>query len=61
LNAAAVPFFLLFGYVLDQLCSRTRRDSFRWAALGAIAMIVIISQLQLNAPAFQSRYNFFHR
>jgi hypothetical protein len=29
--------------------------------LGAIVLGLVVSQLQTNAPAFSSRYNFFHR
>jgi multidrug transporter EmrE-like cation transporter len=61
LNAAAVPFFLLFVYAIDQLGSWTKREWVRWTLLGATALVLIVSQLQVNAPAFSSRYNFFHR
>jgi hypothetical protein len=28
--------------------------------LGATVLFLIVSQLQVNGPAFSSRYNFFH-
>jgi len=61
LNAAAVPFFLLFVFVIDQLGNFIKRDLLRWTLLGATVLLLIASQLQVDAPAFSSRYNFFHR
>jgi hypothetical protein len=61
LNAAVVPFFLSFAYTLDRFGRWTRQEWLRWALLGAIVLFLIGSQLQVNAPAFSSRYNFFHR
>ena len=29
--------------------------------LAATALLLLLSQIQVNAPAFSSRYNFFHR
>lgn len=61
LNAAALPFFLLFAFVIDRISLWTKREWLRWSLLGATALLLIVSQLQVNAPAFSSRYNFFHR
>ena len=61
LNATAVPFFLMFVYAIDQFSNWTKREWVRWTLLGATALFLIVSQLQVNAPAFSSRYNFFHR
>ena len=61
LNAAAVPFFLLFAFVIDRVGGWSKREWVRWSLLGATALLLIVSQLQANAPAFSSRYNFFHR
>jgi hypothetical protein len=61
LDAAAVPFFLLFACAIEQLGSWTKQQWLRWALLGATALVLIVSQLTVNAPAFSSRYNFFHR
>jgi len=61
LNAAAVPFFLLFVYAIDRFGSWTKQQWLRWTLLGATVLVLVISQLQVNAPAFSSRYNFFHR
>jgi hypothetical protein len=60
LNAAAVPFFLLFVFGIDRVGSSIKREWLRWALLGATVLLMICSQLQANAPAFSSRYNFFH-
>jgi hypothetical protein len=61
LNAAAVPLFLLFAYVIDRVGAWTKREWLRWILLGATLLLLCVSQLQTNAPAFSSRYNFFHR
>jgi len=61
LDATAVPFFLLFVYAIDRFGNWTKREWLRWALLGATVLVVVVSQLQVNAPAFSSRYNFFHR
>jgi hypothetical protein len=61
LDAAVVPFFLLFVYTIDRFGSWTKQQWLRWALLGATVLVVVVSQLQVNAPAFSSRYNFFHR
>jgi len=61
LDAAAVPFFLVFAYAIEQLGSWTKKQWLRWTLLGATALVLIVSQLTVNAPAFSSRYNFFHR
>ena len=61
LNAAAIPFFLLFSYAIDSLGLSTKREWVRWMLLGLIALGLTISQLNVNAPAFSSPYNFFHR
>lgn len=61
LNAAAVPFFLLFAYVINRVSGWTKREWLRWTLLGATLLLLCVSQLQANAPAFSSRYNFFHR
>jgi uncharacterized membrane protein YozB (DUF420 family) len=61
LDAAAVPFFLVFVYAIDRFGGWTKREWLRWTALAAIVLILVVSQSQVNAPAFSSRYNFFHR
>ncbi|HWY52310.1 MAG TPA: DUF2142 domain-containing protein [Chthoniobacterales bacterium] len=61
LDAAAVPFFLVFVYVIDQFGSWTKQRWLRWTLLGATVLVLVVSQVQVNAPAFSSRYNFFHR
>src|SRR6266480_1860658 len=61
LDATAIPFFLLFVYAVDRFGNWTKREWLRWTLLGATVLVVVVSQLQVNAPAFSSRYNFFHR
>jgi hypothetical protein len=61
LDAGAVPFFLMFVYAIDRFGSWTKQQWLRWTLLGATVLTLVVSQLQVNAPAFSSRYNFFHR
>src|SRR3984893_17462270 len=61
LDAAAVPFFLLFCCRIDRFGDWTKQQWGRWTFLGTTVLVLIVSQLQVNAPAFSSRYNFFHR
>ncbi len=61
LNAAAVPFFLLFSYAIEQVAAFTRRTWPRWLALAAVVIAVCAWQLSINAPVVSSQYNFFHR
>lgn len=61
LNAAAVPFFLLFAYAMERLAHWTRRSWVQWTALSVFAILTLGWQLSINAPALASRYNFFHR
>ena len=61
LSAAAVPFFLLFAYVIDRLGVWTKQKWLNWTLLCVTALFLIMSQIEINAPAFASRYNFFHR
>jgi Predicted membrane protein (DUF2142) len=61
LNAAAVPFFLLFAYAIELVTNWTHRQWPRWILLGVIALVVLAWQLSINAPVLSSRYNFFHR
>ena len=61
MNAAAVPFFLLFAYAIERVASWTKREWIGWGLLGIIALLAVGSQLSINAPVFWSPYNFFHR
>jgi len=61
LDAAAVPFFLIFVFVVDRFSNWMKREWLGWVLVGATALFLSISQIQINAPAFSSRYNFFHR
>lgn len=60
LNAAAVPFFLLFAYAIQETASWAKRASVQWILLGAIALLVLTWQLSVNAQVLSSQYNFFH-
>lgn len=60
LNAAALPFFLILAYAIETIGDWTKSAPVRWILLGAIAVLALISQVSVNAPALSSRYNFFH-
>jgi hypothetical protein len=60
LDAAVVPFFLVFVYAIDWITSRTK---IRWLSplvLVGFALFVAITGTVVDWPAFGSRYNFFH-
>jgi Predicted membrane protein (DUF2142) len=61
LDAAAVPFFLIFVFVIDRFSNWMKREWLGWVLVGAAALFLAVSQIQVNLPAFASRYNFFHR
>lgn len=61
LNAAVVPFFILFVYAIEQLAISAKREWMRWGLLGLTVILVGTWQFSINAKAFSSRYNFFHR
>jgi hypothetical protein len=61
LNAAAVPFFLLFAYAIHEIASWVKRASVQWSLLASIVLLVLTWQLSVNAPVLSSQYNFFHR
>lgn len=61
LNAAAVPFFLLFAYAIEKIGGWTKSKAVRWILLAAIALLTLVSQISVNAPVLSSQYNFFHR
>jgi hypothetical protein len=60
LNAAAVPFFLLFAYAIREIGSWAKRASVQWILLGAIVLLVLTWQLSVNAQVLSSQYNLFH-
>ena len=61
LNAAAVPFFVMFTYAIQEIANWTKRVSIQWVLLGAISLLVLSWQLSVNAHAFSSHYNLFHQ
>jgi len=61
LNAAAVPFFLLFAYAIERIANWTKHVWVQWVLLAVIALLALTWQLSVNAPVLFSRYNLFHR
>ena len=60
LCAATVPFFLFYACALDFAFGRINQIWPRLILLGAIFILIVISQCVVNDAAFLSRYNFFH-
>jgi hypothetical protein len=60
LSAAAVPFCLSYARALDWVACQITRNWLQLIVLGGIVLIVSVSQVIINWPAFLSRYNFFH-
>ena len=60
LNAAAVPFFLLLVYAIEQVGGWLKRNWIEWAIVSVIALLTLGWQSSINGAALSSRYNFFH-
>jgi len=60
MSGALVPFALLFVFGLDRILDFVKSDRNRLLVLGAIMLVITISEVVLSAPAFASQYNWFH-
>ena len=60
LSGAAVPFFLLYSQAMDYALFWTPRMWPRIILIGAILLLITVSQSTVNGRAFSSRYNLFH-
>jgi hypothetical protein len=60
LTGALIPFLLLYLYGLDFALARVKADWPWWLAVGGLVAVAVASEIQINAPAFASQYNFFH-
>jgi len=60
ISAAAVPFFLLYCYVLQRVLSSFPIQWPRIILSGGIVLFIILSQSVVNSRAFWSHYNLFH-
>lgn len=58
LAAAAVPFFLLYAQATDYLGSLLSRPWVRELLIVSTALVVVVAEVIVNWPAFQSSYNF---
>jgi hypothetical protein len=58
---ALIPFMLLYARGLNVLLKPARRWWAKPGSLAAILLLVTVSEVTLNLPAFSSLYNFYHR
>jgi hypothetical protein len=59
MSGALIPFVLLYAYGLDRLLSRFSDVSRQRAGLGLV-LLILVSGIALDIPAFASQYNWFH-
>lgn len=60
LGAAAIPFFVVYGFAFERLVATFKANWTRPVALCAIIVFLIVAQLIADWPTFSSQYNFFH-
>jgi hypothetical protein len=60
LGAALIPFALLYVFGLDRALCRWKSERLRFLVLVAIVLLMTISEIAVNEPAFASEYNWFH-
>jgi hypothetical protein len=59
-SGALIPFLLLYVRGLDWGLSRARNDRPQLFVLVGIVLLMTISEIVVNSPAFYSQYNWFH-
>jgi hypothetical protein len=59
MSGILIPFVLLYAYGLDQLLSRFSDVSRQRAGLG-LMLLILVSGIAVDVPAFASEYNWFH-
>ncbi len=60
LCGALIPFLLLYVYGLDQVLGRIRNKTTPILVLSGVVLLIVISEIGINLPAFYSQYNLFH-
>lgn len=60
IGGTLVPFLVLYLDGLERLLSRVKAAPARWAALAAIAVMMLGSQVWLTRDVFSSAYNWYH-
>jgi len=60
LGGALIPFLALYAHGLDKALSPVKSGAARMLALGAIVLLIALSDLTARFPAFSSQYNWFH-
>jgi hypothetical protein len=57
---ALVPFVTLYAIGLRTVCSTLRRPALAYAALVAMLLLTVLSEIALSLPVFRSAYGWFH-
>jgi hypothetical protein len=60
LTAVLIPFFLLYCHGLDWTLTRLRAGRLHRVVMTGIILLLVVSEILINSPAFGSAYNFFH-
>jgi predicted membrane protein DUF2142 len=60
LSAATIPFLLLYAFAFDYVANRVKWKSLTFLACGVTVLVIVVSEVTVNAQVFQSPYNFFH-
>jgi hypothetical protein len=60
MTGALIPFLLLYVRGLDKILSWRGQHWMPLAGLAVIVLVITVSEIELNRPAFSSLYNFFH-
>jgi hypothetical protein len=60
MTGALTPFLLLYVRGLDKLLGWRGHHWIPLAGLAAIVLVITVSEIEINRPAFSSLYNFFH-
>jgi hypothetical protein len=55
-----IPFFAMYLSGLDALLDKIKLRRFRYAALAAICVLMLVSEIVTSPPVFRSHFNWFH-
>lgn len=60
ISGAMIPFLLLYAYGFHRILGLKTTDRVKFFALTVVILLMTISEIIVNAPAFSSAYNLFH-